>query len=421
MALKITRLIAENIKNIRAVDITPDDNLVIISGKNNQGKSSVLDAIWLALDPASAKKTISNPIRKGEKFASCILDLDEYIVKRTFKLNDNGEEITVRLTVENANGDTVKKRPQELLDSFIGSLSFDPLEFMKMDGKKRRQLLADIVGLNLADFEAKKAKLIEERKDLKKEKNALERIVESIAPPTDNEQIHELSSQQIVDELGLITQNMYKVERLTKHILDREKEIYALHERLSVLEQEQDVDKENLKTLGQINWHDQYIAIKQKLENIEAHNKRAVEINKYNNAIQLRLDIDEKLNNIESQILSLEKEQISIIKNTELPIVGLTMSDDDILFNTFPIADLCTSDQIKICVALGMAINPRLKVIRIKDGSLLDKDNLDLIRRLAKDQDYQIWVECVDDSGKLGFVIEDGSVLLNSSDTSAKS
>ena len=36
-------------KRLKAVDITPDGTLQIITGRNAQGKTSVLDAIWLAL------------------------------------------------------------------------------------------------------------------------------------------------------------------------------------------------------------------------------------------------------------------------------------------------------------------------------------------------------------------------------------
>ena len=47
--MKIIELQAENVKRLKAVDITPDGTLQIIGGRNAQGKSAVLDSIWLAL------------------------------------------------------------------------------------------------------------------------------------------------------------------------------------------------------------------------------------------------------------------------------------------------------------------------------------------------------------------------------------
>jgi hypothetical protein len=61
-------------------------------------------------------------------------------------------------------------------------------------------------------------------------------------------------------------------------------------------------------------------------------------------------------------------------------------------------------------MVLAMAANPELRVIRIKDGSLLDADNLALIDEIAKNGDFQVWIECVDSTGKVGFYIEDGEI-----------
>lgn len=80
--MKIIELKAENIKKLKAVEIKPSENLVKITGKNAQGKSSVLDAIFYAI---GGKKAIpSKPIRDGETKGSIELDLGDYKVTRTF-------------------------------------------------------------------------------------------------------------------------------------------------------------------------------------------------------------------------------------------------------------------------------------------------------------------------------------------------
>jgi hypothetical protein len=61
-------------------------------------------------------------------------------------------------------------------------------------------------------------------------------------------------------------------------------------------------------------------------------------------------------------------------------------------------------------MSIAMALNPNLRVIMIKEGSLLDQKNLELVKQMVKDRDYQLWIEKVDDTGKLGIVIEDGEV-----------
>ena len=49
-SIKINKLEIENVKRIKAVKIEPTANgLTIVGGKNNQGKTSVLDSIAWAL------------------------------------------------------------------------------------------------------------------------------------------------------------------------------------------------------------------------------------------------------------------------------------------------------------------------------------------------------------------------------------
>ena len=64
MSIKINQLVAENVKRIKAVKIEPTQNgLTIIGGKNNQGKTSVLDSIAYAL--GGEKYCPTQPNREG--------------------------------------------------------------------------------------------------------------------------------------------------------------------------------------------------------------------------------------------------------------------------------------------------------------------------------------------------------------------
>ena len=54
---------------------------------------------------------------------------------------------------------------------------------------------------------------------------------------------------------------------------------------------------------------------------------------------------------------------------------------------------------------------PDLRIIRIMDGSLLDSESLEVIRKAAVEKDYQVWIESVDETGKIGIVIEDGQIV----------
>jgi hypothetical protein len=81
-----------------------------------------------------------------------------------------------------------------------------------------------------------------------------------------------------------------------------------------------------------------------------------------------------------------------------------------VTLNGIPLGQASAAEQLRVSVALAMAANPKLRVLRILDGSLLDTESLAIIGELAKENDFQAWIEVVDESGKVGIVIEDGRV-----------
>jgi hypothetical protein len=65
---------------------------------------------------------------------------------------------------------------------------------------------------------------------------------------------------------------------------------------------------------------------------------------------------------------------------------------------------------IKISVAIGFALNPKLKILLIRDGSLLDDDNMKVVAEMAAAAGAQIWMERVGTDEHTSVVIEDGHV-----------
>ena len=66
--MKINKLEIENVKRVKAVKIEPSENgLTIIGGRNNQGKTSVLDSIAWAL--GGDRYRPSQAVREGSVIA----------------------------------------------------------------------------------------------------------------------------------------------------------------------------------------------------------------------------------------------------------------------------------------------------------------------------------------------------------------
>jgi hypothetical protein len=81
-----------------------------------------------------------------------------------------------------------------------------------------------------------------------------------------------------------------------------------------------------------------------------------------------------------------------------------------VLLNGIPFKQASGAEQLRASLAMAIALNPALRVIRIADGSLLDSEGLQLVAEMATKHDCQVWIEVVSDGDGFGFMIEDGEV-----------
>ena len=153
--MRIIQLTAENVKRLKAVQITPDKNVVIIGGKNGHGKTSVIDAISMALGGAS--QICSEPLRIGAKRGKASVDIGDLVVTRTFTEAGGGS-----LTVTNKQG-LPQKTPQAMLDALLSGLSFDPLEFIRAKPADQKETVRRLVGLDFSKLDEERAKVFAER------------------------------------------------------------------------------------------------------------------------------------------------------------------------------------------------------------------------------------------------------------------
>jgi len=424
--MKIVNFIAENIKRLVAVEISPTGNLVQITGKNGQGKSSVLDAIWWAL--ASAKHIQAIPIREGATEARIRLDLGELIVTRKFRLQDDGS-YTTSLTVENAQGAKFPS-PQSVLDGLLGALTFDPLAFARSDEKEKFKTLRKLLpGIDFEAVETANKEDFDLRTDInRKEKEAAASAATIILPPGDIETVDEQALLSQLSSAGAHNEKIIKLRTgrtQAKEDMDRfRKEATEAAERAARLRVEADAaEKARLDLTAQAD------ALKEKLDTAKSLPEQidtsavatALEnARKANSIVALRdrkrqfedaaVELHKQSVNLTARINKRNSDTSAAIAAANLPVKGLTIVDGAVLLNEKPFDQASDAEQLRASLAIAMAMNPTLRVIRVRDGSLLDKDSLQIVREMCDAEDYQVWMECVDTSGKVGFVLENGHV-----------
>lgn len=411
--MKILKLTAENFKKLSAVEITPDGNVVVISGKNAAGKSSVLDAIEAALCGGKMPK---KPIKEGEVRAKVEVNMGPYKVTRKFF--GSNSTLTVETTGETP---TTVRRPQEFLDSVVGNISFDPLAFLNKQPAEQRNTLMEFLGLNLEEFANKIATLKEQRSEVRKEKERKLHEAESITT-TPNLPPQEISSGVLLGQLKEIQDHNEKCQkvrtknellrgelhRTTDDIQAAEKSIRDWQARLSKLKT-QKAETEKLLQDAEGPMRDP-AEVEAKLKSLSATNE-AIRRNAQKSLAIVRSEgYAEDYRTLGDEIKIVENQKAKKLAETIMPVKGLTILPDGLGYNGLPLEQECQSKRLKICVAIAMAMNSKLKVLRI-DGNGLDTDSLVAIGKLVAGKDYQVWIEKVTDDNKIGFYIEDGHLV----------
>lgn len=427
--MKIISLQAENVKRLTAVNIAPDGNLVQITGRNGQGKTSVLDAIWWALEGAANIQ--AEPIRNGADEARIRLDLGEYVVTRTFTRKDGGG-FTTGISVESADGARFPS-PQKMLDKLLGSLSFDPLAFARAKPKEQFEQLRQFVpGVDFEAIDNANRGDFQKRTDINRRAKEERTLGEKIEVP-EAADARPVDTSALLDQLRAGNEINLGIERTRSarraavdKIADRVRSAEALKKRAEELRREAEAleasaaqETREAESLTATLNSTPPVPEPVDVDAISGQVKAAQDTNA--KIVAARGVRDQKAKHLEAATAleaesdaltaAMEKrtaEKDAAIAAAKMPVPGIGFGDGFVTLNGVPFEQGSDAEQLRASVAIAMAANPKLRVIRVRDGSLLDVEGMKLLAQMADEHDCQVWVESVDSSGAIGFVIEDG-------------
>ena len=396
--MRIIQLRAQNIKRLIAIEITPDKNVVQISGRNGSGKTSVLDAIWWALEGVSAIQ--QQPIRNGTKNAHIELDMGEIVVERTFTAKGS------YLRVTNADGMQFQS-PQKVLDKLLGKLSFDPLEFLQMKDGEQITMLQGIAGVDGSVGKLQNQKDFDTRRDVNRDAKSARARADAIEVPAD-------APSKLVD-LTELRAKAQEAHETNGQIGQLESEIANLDERITAgmttiqrLRDDMEKARAHLDTLDKVDvttFDEEYSAA-------ESENERWRRREARDEALEEIANLERESQTLTDGMMNRTSVFQAAVAAAELPIDGLGIDlERGVTFNNLPLDQASNAEQIRVSTALAMALNPAVRVLRIREGSLLDSKSLELITEMADTEDYQIWIETVDESGTVGIMLEDGMIV----------
>ena len=418
MSVKITALEAENVKRIKAVALTPSPTgLTLVGGNNNQGKTSVLDALAWALG--------------GERFRPTAAQRDGAVAPAHLKVTLSNGVVVERkgknasLTVTDPTG---RRSGQQLLNAFVEPLALDLPRFMDASDKEKADILLRIIGigaeLHTRDLEIKG--LYDKRtftgQLAAQKKHFAEEMISYPEAPDEPVSASELIRQQ-QDMLARNGENQRlraqyaELEQQVQQCVD---ELKRTRERIATLQQladELDAKHTKLfnqretarKTVSQL--QDESTAeLEASIRDIEETNRKVranlEKARAEDEAAQYASEYDRLTESIQQK----RADRMALLNGADLPLPGLSVEDGVLTYKGKHWRDMSGSDQLRVAAAIVRRLNPDCGFV------LLDKlEQMDLTTL----QEFSTWLEAehlqaiatrVSTGSECQIIIEDGMV-----------
>ena len=424
--MRITVVEVENYKRIsEKISITPPDEhcIIYISGPNRSGKSSFIDAITNALGGKGEDPI--KPIHEGKEFADIRIKLIDDVEKLEYEVHKrflkNGSS---SLTVTGRDGKI--SSPQKLLNKIVSARFLDPLKWARSSDKEQRASVLGLMNLeiDLDEWDASYKVIFSARTEYNRDAKKFKIELESSPHPGEIEKENTTNLSEKLSELTEENRAREKIQSrldsLRTQVATSERRIEEL--KTSLKEEEQrfaTIMKEGAAERGK--WDatkDVTKEIEGVMAEIETSNERAairskglVQLAKHETAKDRYEAASTKATSLSDDLAKLVAAKEYALGKAEMPISGLSISDDGLLYKGIPFSQASGADQLEVSLALAAAMSPNLEDIWIKDGSLLDENSLKTVNDFASGEGLKIWVERVGKADEGAIIIEDGGLI----------
>lgn len=411
MSVKITALEAENVKRIKAVALTPSPTgLTIVGGNNNQGKTSVLDALAWALG--------------GEKFRPTAAVRDGALAPPHLKvILSNGVVVERRgknssLTVTDPTG---QRSGQQLLNAFVEPLALDLPRFMQASDKDKADTLLNIIGVGdaLTGLDREIKALYDRRTVIgqigAQKRHAAEELTEYPDAPSEPVSAIELIQQQ--QEILLhnadnqrkrmkLAQLEEQEKRLGRRVQELSQELEMVEHQLTAVQQ--DV-QDATKTVAQL--QDESTAeLEQSIRNVEEIN-RQVSANLAKSKAQDEAErYAQEYTALTEQIKAKRTARMDLLNGADLPLTGLGVEDGSLTYNGKHWQDMSGSDQLRVATAIVRRLNPDCGFVLLDKLEQMDLATLAEFGSWLQAEGLQAIATRVSTGGECQIIIEDGRV-----------
>ena len=409
MALKINKLEIENVKRIKAVKVEPKaDGLTIIGGKNNQGKTSVLDSIAWALGGERYKP--SQATREG----SVIPPNLHIVMSNGLIVERKGKNSTLKVTDPDG-----QKAGQQLLNEFVEQLALDLPRFMESSGAEKAKTLLKIIGVG-----DQLTVLEQEEKELYNERLYVGRTADQKEKFAKEQPYYPEAPKELISPSDLIKQQQEILARNGENQKKRDQAVNLhaernrLAEKVNSLEEELERYKEQLTQVD----HDMTIAYKT-AEELQDESTAELEesianIEEINRKVRANLDKDKAEEDartykdeyaaLTKKIEDVRSKKTDLLNAADLPLPELSVKEGELVYKGQKWDNMSGSDQLKVSTAIVRKLNPECGFVLIDKLEQMDLDTLQEFGQWLEAEGLQAIATRVSTGDECSIIIEDG-------------
>lgn len=409
MSMKINKLEIENVKRVKAVKMEPSaSGLTIIGGDNNQGKTSVLDAIAWALGGNAFRP--SEAARQG----STIPPYLHIVMSNGLVVERKGKNSDLKVT-----DPTGRKGGQQLLDSFVEKLALDLPRFMEANDADKAKILLNIIGVG-----EQLKQLEDEEKQIYNDRTVVGRIADQKRKFAQEQPYFPDAPKDIVSAADLIRQQ--------QEILARNGEKQRLiHEHDIILGQLDEADRsiERIrKELQAALTLKGELEVKLKasertpheleMESTEELERNIADVDEINRKVRANLDKDKaeedaqtyahQYADLTTKLEDVRQQKRALLDHADLPLPELTVSDGALLYKGQRWDNMSGSDRLIVATSIVRWINPECGFVLMDKLEQMDLKTLKAFGAWLEEQGLQVIATRVSTGEECSIIIEDG-------------
>lgn len=434
---KIKRIKIQNFKGLKAYEGEVLGKDIYLIGKNAAGKTSFIEAVWLAL---TGKNIPPKPVTTGAKKGLIEVELEDGYVVRV-KMNSTGKS-PINFEIENLNAEDEKdqfvKAPRTWLNNRIGVIDFDVNDFFKMSDAKQVEYFCKITGLDVTEIDQQIEELSESRKfdkkklvelqiktgffnaeDAEKKPVDVVKLSKEISELKENERVKSQTWNTVTDGIAEREQQAKELERQISEAtakLNGGEYVNAVGTVVNVEKGLKTQISDGYEWLKDTNNkpvpNPELERMEKEFENSEAINEKIKEAKAFK-------AVDEQIEKLEAAIeeateeIQAEKDKKAAVIAEKINIEGLSydIEKECFLFNELPFDknQINTASQIVAGLKIGASLLNEVKILKI-DASLVDKENFKKIQSWSQSEGIELFIELVDrEAGALKIEIEEAS------------